>query len=147
MDCELCPICSRENRCGEGDCCEHFFGLNWDGDIIWSDSYDKFAELWYEISAIVDECVGEVSDYSVILKRLTKGLKLPMSIVGNLVNQSSAKDALVEALPFQKGMLYSTDGMASGSGYTLYLKDRAAFKVLLDGLRRLRERLPSQGDI
>lgn len=136
-DVERCPICDRANDPGADDACAHFFGRYWDGDVIWSEGFEAFADAWSELaSAIAD--VGATHDDPL---PVCCGRARAAGVADDLLRQdlldASAANALVELVDFQAGESVATDGMLGGSGHSLYLTSREPVTALVEQLRAL----------
>ena len=130
---ERCPICGRLNSPGACDRCQHFFGSDWDGDIIWSDQFDKFEDAWGGLQELMSDLaestrkplnkLGKTGLEKASKIASKKGIKCEFLKLDPV--EESAASALRELVEFSKGRTIVTDGMASGSGYSLYLEEPA----------------------
>ena len=119
---EVCPICARANSPSAVDVCEHFAGALWDGGIIWSDNYDKFADLYLEIADAIPAHSLLLSDkVKSFLTTLEKQPNVNLSIVNNPEWwDSTPSEAIQDVIEFQKATYTETEGVLSGAGWSLY---------------------------
>ena len=127
---ERCPICDSRNNPGAAIYCAHFQGMVWDGEVIWSDEYEAFDSVWSkfcELREQIEEANGEAGLDKLLsqlrkakIPNLHKG-KIPTPFIdcGNWYDYS-ARSALEQLVDFSCGEIIETDGMLSGSGYSLY---------------------------
>ena len=140
---EQCPICGRRNNPGACDACVHFFGSYWDGEIIWSDQFNDFSEVWGELGRVTEE----------LYRSIEKGWKDLLQLVGTANCESkfgtldpsdfSASKALMELVEFESGPEIVTEGMLSGEGHSLYLKSDSVISETLAEIRLILENLES----
>ena len=135
---EQCPICRRFNSPGACDTCGHFFGSYCDGDIIWSDQFEEFSDEWTALGELVDELTQSLGKSWTELVKLTKtGISTPKL---NALDPSdlSASSALIELVVFDSGPRIVTDGMLSGEGKSLYLKNADIIPQTISEMRSIR---------
>ena len=137
---EQCPFCRRLNSPGACGTCEHFFGSCWDGEIIGSDTFEGFATEWSELGALAWE-LGVLGKSWKQLLRLAK-LGKDASMLAQLdPNDVSATSALMGIIDFTSGLKIVTDGMLSGEGHSVYIKDAAAISKVISTVGRIRGKL------
>jgi hypothetical protein len=140
---EQCPICGRLNNPGACDACVHFFGSYWDGEIIWSDQFNDFSEVWRALGTVTEQLALSIE----------KGWEELLQHVGTADAESkferldpadfSASKALMELVEFESGSRKVTDGMLSGEGHSLYLKSETVISQALSEIRLILEKLES----
>jgi hypothetical protein len=129
---ERCPICERPNAPGACDSCEHFFGCCWDGEIIWSSEFDDFEMIWSDLLSKIEE-IGSDSPHKLRnARRRFKGTDAFSAAFQLAHEEASASEALMKLVDFQHGRTIETDGMLSGSGFSIYLADLAPFQELME---------------
>lgn len=136
---EQCPICQRFNCPGAGDNCGHFFGSYWDGDIIWSHPFEEFSDEWTALGELVDELTQSLGKSWKELVQLTKaGVGTP-NLAALDPSDLSASSALMELVVFDSGPRIVTDGMLSGEGKSLYLKNADVIPQTISTIRSIRQ--------
>ena len=124
------------------DTCPHYLGTVWNGSLTWSEPAELFESLYSDISSRIEE--HEEYFDTVILKRLSSISKLEGINLAAALNRAFWEDcgssALLLLLPLFHGERQETDGMLSGSGYSIY----AADKSLLDQLNVLLHNISEQ---
>jgi hypothetical protein len=138
---ERCPICKRLNSPGACDTCAHFFGSYWDGEIIWSNQFEEFSTEWTALRELVEELTRSLGKSWTELVKLTKtGISTPKL---NALDPSdcSASSALMELVDFDSGPVIVTDGMLSGEGKSLYLKNANVIEETISAIRLIRQSL------
>jgi hypothetical protein len=136
---EQCPICQRFNCPGAGDTCGHFFGSYCDGDIIWSDQFEEFSDEWTAIGELYDELSPSLSKSWKELVQLTKtGISTP-NLAALDPSDLSASSALMQLVVFDSGPRIVTDGMLSGEGKSLYLKNADVIPQTISAIRSIRQ--------
>jgi hypothetical protein len=136
---ERCPICNRLNSPGACDTCVHFFGSFWDGEIIWSNQFEEFSTEWTALGELVEELTQSPGKSWTELVKLTKtGISTPKL---NALDPSdcSASNALMELVDFDSGPVIVTDGMLSGEGKSLYLKNANVIEETISAIRLIRQ--------
>lgn len=126
---ERCPICDRLNCPGANDHCEHYFGNYWDGQVMWSGEFERFATSWGELQGLVDEDIG--GDGLQHCRRLAVTHGVGARWFSHEIWDNNASAALVALLDFEPGPYCRTGGMAGGSGYSLYLSKMDGFEALV----------------
>ena len=138
---ESCPFCCRLNSPGACDACEHFFGSYWDGEIIYSETFEEFATEWSELGTLVLELEESLGKSWKQLLRLAK-LGRDASMLAQLEpNDVSATSALMEIVAFTSGPKIETDGMLSGEGHSVYVKDPATIPKVISAVGSIRVKL------
>lgn len=134
---EYCPICERLNFPGAMDACEHYFGNCWDGEIMWSnDAFDVFSKAWSELVQMIEEEVGPVhEDPLLFCKSVALQQQLSAEFLCEDLLQSRESSALEQLVEFSQGDCVETDGMLSGSGYSLYLESTQPVDQLVARIR------------
>ena len=139
---EFCPICGRSNEPGSNDTCVHFVGLVADGDLMWGQfdgapgerfqaSWLALQKVWLEVSAMPGARLKEMRALCRIVGIDPRWLEA----------EESALHALEGMGEFQKGPYLEPDGMASGSGYSLYHQNPRILASLFLRLERFASRL------
>jgi hypothetical protein len=118
---ERCPICDRANDPGADDACAHFFGRYWDGDVIWSEGFDAFADAWRTLVDAVADVGATHDDPLPVCRERARSAGLREALLRQDLLDASAANVLVELVDFLSGKEVATDGMLGGSGYSLYL--------------------------
>jgi hypothetical protein len=136
---EQCPICKRFNSPGACDTCPNFFGAYWDGDIIWSDQFEEFSDEWIALGEMVDELTQSLSKSWKELLQLTKAGISTLKLEALDPSDLSAARALMELVAFDSGPRIVTDGMLSGEGRSLYLKNAAVIPQTISEIRSIRQ--------
>jgi hypothetical protein len=136
---EQCPICKRFNSPGACDTCAHFFGAYWDGDIIWSDQFEEFSDEWIALVEMVDELTPSLSKSWKELLQLTKAGISTLKLEALDPSDLSAARALMELVAFDSGPRIVTDGMLSGEGRSLYLKNATVIPQTISEIRSIRQ--------
>ena len=135
---ERCPICKRLNSPGACDTCDHFFGSYWDGEIIWSNQFEEFSHEWEALGALVEEVTQSLGKSWTEFVKLTKtGISTP-KLNGLDPSDLSASSALIELVVFDSGPRIVTDGMLSGEGKSLYLKNADIIPQTISEMRSIR---------
>lgn len=138
---ERCPICKRLNNPGACDTCVHFFGSCWDGDIIWSNQFEEFSTEWTELGELVEELTQSLGKSWEKLLQLTKsGISTP-KIKALDPSDCSASTALMDLVVFDFGPRIVTDGMLSGEGKSLYLKNANLIEETISAIRLIRKKV------
>jgi hypothetical protein len=140
---ETCPICDRPNNPGACDHCGHFWGACWDGDIIDSDGFDQFEKIWDQIVCSVSESDFILNNEELFLEKIAKLHPKYETIVKRALEGESATSMLLELVNFSQGPDIETDGMLSGSGYSLYLDERSSFEDALSLLHNVYQQINS----
>jgi hypothetical protein len=136
---ERCPICKRLNSPGACDTCVHFFGSCWDGDIIWSDQFEEFSTEWTELGELVEELAQSLGKSWKKLIQLTNTRISTSKLKALDPSDCSASSALVELVDFDSGPRIVTDGMLSGEGKSLYLKNVDVIPQTISEIRSIRQ--------
>lgn len=136
---EQCPMCMRFNSPGACDTCAHFFGAYWDGDIIWSDQFEEFSDEWIALGEMVDELTPSLSKSWKELLQLTKAGISTLKLEALDPSDLSAARALMELVAFDSGPRIVTDGMLSGEGRSLYLKNADVIPQTISEIRSIRQ--------
>lgn len=138
---EQCPICKRFNSPGACDTCSHFFGSYWDGDIIWSHPFEEFSDEWTALGELADELTESLGKSWKELVQLTKtGISTP-NLAALDPSDLSSSSALMELVVFDFGPRIVTDGMLSGEGRSLYLKNADVIPQTISAIRSIRQDL------
>lgn len=134
---EICPICSHVNHPGDGECCDHFLGTVWDGEFIWgSDELSEGGEVYSLLAAIQSAW----DDASPDRHREWETLLSDADIDSDALDRSDDWTDILEEMPLiEQGPDVETDGMLSGSGYSLYHPDPKFGRSLAERLRAVRD--------
>ena len=119
---ERCPTCERPNSPGACDHCEHFFGSYWDGEILWSERFEAFDSIWSELIDVIHEIDETSPAFREQIEKMPAMHADISSVLELAVKEVSSSGALTEMVAFDHGPTIETDGMLSGSGYSLYLE-------------------------
>lgn len=121
---EYCPICERRNFPGACETCEHYFGNCWDGEIMWARKlFSSFDRAWSELGRMIENELPSVhSDPLLFCRSVALQDQLSAEFLDEELLQSRASSALEQLVDFSPGESRETDGMLSGSGYSLYLE-------------------------
>ena len=119
---ERCPICERPKSPGACDHCEHFFGSYWDGEIIWSERFEAFDSIWSKLIDVIHEIDETAPAFREQIEKMPAMPANISSVLELAVKEVSSSGALTEIVAFDYGPTIETDGMLSGSGYSLYLE-------------------------
>ena len=138
---ERCPICKRLNSPGACDTCVHFFGSCWDGDIIWSDQFEEFSTEWTELGELVEELAQSLGKSWMEILRLVRTGKGTSKLRALDPSDISAYRALMELVDFDPGPQIVTDGMLSGEGNSLYLKNANVIEETISAIRLIRKKV------
>lgn len=135
-DVEYCPICERRNEPGADDTCEHFIGVVFDGDLIWGqlEKNERFKDTWTELQEVWFALCEKPRARRKELRSLCQALGVDPHW---LEAEESPADVLRKMSSFWRGPVVESDGMASGSGYSLYHPDSAIVAALTDRLEQL----------
>ena len=140
---EKCPLCERLNNPGALDTCEHFFGMQCEGDIIWSDKYVSFEESY---SAFIDtrDQLENLSPSRVTW--LINQIVREEFITGDLIKASSWLEnsptkIIKEIMDFKYGLVVETDGMLSSVGRSLYHHNPGLVGSIIDSYELLTRKL------
>lgn len=136
---ERCPICKRLNSPGACDTCAHFFGSYWDGEIIWSNQFEEFSHEWEALGALVEEVTQSLGKSWTELVKLTKTGISTAKLNALDPSDCSASSALMELVDFDSGPVIVTDGMLSGEGKSLYLKNVDVIPQTISEIRSIRQ--------
>lgn len=105
---EICPICGAIGDPGSMTTCEHYIGSEWDGDIIWSNSFDEYRTSWGNVSELIDSAEEAGIEKTDLLARATAAdLDQAMLRVADSSEWSPARAAL-ELVRFSKEGLINT---------------------------------------
>jgi hypothetical protein len=138
---ERCPICKRFNSPGACDTCVHFFGSCCDGDIIWSDQFEEFSAEWTELGELVDKLAQSLGkNWKEILRLVITG-KGTSKLRALDPSEISASSALMALVDFDTGPQIATDGMLSGEGRSLYLKNANVIEDTISSIRLIRKKV------
>jgi hypothetical protein len=129
---EHCPVCNRVNCPGAMDHCEHYVGSYWDGQVIWSDRFQAFEQAWGELQDLVDDELGE--DGLDRCRALAAKRRVGEEWFSDGVWHVGASGALMQLMDFEEGPYVETEGMLSGSGYSLYLPIKDALEELVKSI-------------
>lgn len=136
---EQCPICDRWNAPGACDHCEHYFGADWDWEIINSDRMQEFDRAWGPFTCLVQDLKKPVDAARDELKELGVLNDQRKNILRCASGDESASFVLRELLVFEEGSKVATEGMVSGEGETLYLDSPSDFTSIMDDIKKLTE--------
>ena len=138
---EPCPICQRLNSPGACDTCAHFFGSYWDGEIISSDEFEEFSQEWSDLGELVEELTQTLDKSWEELLKLTKTGISKSKLKALDPSDCSASSALMKLVDFDSGPVIVTDGMLSGEGSSLYLKNADVIQQTISEIRTIRQNL------
>ena len=138
---ERCPICKRLNSPGACDTCDHFFGSYWDGEIIWSNQFEEFSHEWEALGALVEEVTQSLGKSWTEFVKLTKTGISKAKLNALDPSDCSASSALMELVDFDSGPVIVTDGMLSGEGSSLYLKNANVIEETIAAIRLIRKKV------
>jgi hypothetical protein len=138
---EQCPICQRFNSPGACDTCSHYFGSYWDGDIIWSDSFEEFSDEWTALGELAAELTESLDkSWKEIVQLTQTGINTP-NLAALDPSDLSAPSALMELVVFDSGPRIVTEGMLSGEGKSLYLKVAHVIPQTISAIQSIRQDL------
>lgn len=141
---ETCPICGRRNNPGCDDTCQHFIGAVWDGDLIWGQFDGGGSNKFHEALAAVQEHWDAVSETNAKNRQRLKVFCKAAALDSTLLEKAASAAEILEAMSvFSRGDPVETDGMLSGSGYTLYHTDPQIVTKLTDQLWNLNAQMRS----
>lgn len=145
---EICPICDRLNEPGADDACEHFVGSAWDGMLVWGDGVERFGSLWSTLRSAVEErpeLAGSLTAElaAVVGRREGNG----RADISQELWDLSPSDALLQLIPVKSGPSVVTDGMLSGLGVSMYLRQPEDLAALNAALSAFVEKIgPQDGE-
>ena len=125
---ERCPICGRLNSPGAVDHCVHYFGSYWDGEIIWSEKFEAFDDAWDTLCEVIYALEESTPGTRKEIRKITKASPQYDKIIKCALDEESSSSALINLVSFDKGRTIETDGMLSGSGYSMYLKESSCLQ-------------------
>ncbi len=139
---EPCPVCEKPNNPGACETCQHYFGMYSDGEVIWSDRFDRFSDAWSRLSAACSD-FRETHGRNPTLPIQTKYRSALKAVSGFDPEDDSASQALLGLLGLEHGPTVETDGMLSSSGHSLYLAKATDLDQLLARLEAVRMEVAS----
>ena len=125
---ERCPICGRLNSPGAIDHCVHYFGSYWDGEIIWSKEFKAFDDAWNTLCEVICALEESTPGARKNFRKITKASPRYAKIIKCALDEESSSSALINFVSFDEGRTIETDGMLSGSGYSMYLKESSCLQ-------------------
>lgn len=126
-DSEACPFCKRKCEPAGAENCEHCFGFEWDGQIMYSTAFDELETAWNRLLKWVEDREDEhmflMHDCADLAKR--ERLAIPWIDRARRCDRqyASARDILDSLDVLRNVERSSTGGMLSGSGGLLYVED------------------------
>ena len=133
---EYCPICERRNSPGACETCEHYFGNCWDGLILWSRDVREFEAVWGELEELIHEEVGPRHEEPIeFCASVAVQQQLPARFLDPQILEMGTAHALEILADFSLGDMFETEGMLSGSGYSLYLESMKPIDTLVAQIR------------
>lgn len=143
---ERCPICSRMNAPGAQDCCEHFVGAYWDGQLMWSDCFEAFQSAWSDFQCLIDDEADEDDRQTLRIDeaiRIAKAVGLSSRLLGYDPADGRLLDVLTSVLEMHTTATVETGGMLGGSGHSCYMASQESLRQLVEELETLNRALAS----